>query len=174
MTRENALFWSLWLSVVLVALWVGGTLYQMLVIVPLWTASPPESLRVFLGTGYIHTVVRFFGPPFIAARTVALVIALAAGWRSAPYRAALSVALGCWLFVVGFTLLYIYPINDTLFVVGPSQPGDVETRELLSRWILADRFRFAVGCVSFIALLWAFRLPLPGARQRLRPEEGRS
>ena len=172
MTRENALLWSLWLAGIFVALWVGGTLYQMLVIVPIWTASPPESLRSFLRTDYVHMVLRFFGPPFIAARTVPMVVALAAGWRSAPHRRALVVALGCWLFVVGFTLLYIYHLNDTLFALGPSQPGDVETRELLGRWILADRFRFGVGCVCFIALLWAFRLPLPGngsRRSNLRP-----
>jgi Domain of unknown function (DUF1772) len=170
MTRDSTLLWSLWLAVIFMALWVGGTLYQMLVIVPLWTASLPESLRSFLGTDYVHTVLHFFGPPFIAARTAPMVAALVAGWRSAPHRRALSVALGCWLFVIGFTLLYIYPLNDTLFVVGSAQPGDVETRDLLRRWILADQFRFGIGCVSFIALLWAFRLPLPGARESLRSE----
>jgi hypothetical protein len=164
MTREKALLWSLWLAVLFVALWVGGTLYQMLVIVPLWTASPPESLRMFLMNDYVHTVAHFFGPPFIAARTVPLVVALIAGWTSAPHRTALSVAFGCWLFVIGFTLLYVYPINDHLFVAGSSQLTDSESRELLQRWVIADRVRFVVGCVGFIALLRAFRLPLPASR----------
>jgi hypothetical protein len=110
-------------------------------------------------------VLRFFGPPFIVARTLTMVVALIAGWKSAPHRIALSVALGCWLFVIGFTLLYIYPINDLLFATGMSRPGDDETLTLLRRWILADRFRFAVGCVSFVALLYAFRLPLPGSER---------
>ena len=159
MTRDNVLTGSLWFSVVLIAVWVGGTLYQMLVIVPLWTASPPESLRAFLTANYAHTVLNFFGPPFIAVRTVSLVVALVAGWLSAPHRRALAIAVACWLAVIGFTLLYIYPMNDALFAPGSSALSDDATRALLQRWIVADRFRFAIGCVSFIALLHAFRLP---------------
>jgi Domain of unknown function (DUF1772) len=168
MTRDNILLGSLWLSIVFIALWVGGTLYQMIVIVPLWTASPPESLRAFLTADYAHTVLNFFGPPFIAVRTVCLIVALAAGWRSVPHRFALSIALACWLIVVGFTLMYIYPMNDDLFVAGSSPLSDDATRELLRRWIVADRLRFAIGCVSFIALLHAFRLPLNGTVLRHR------
>jgi hypothetical protein len=164
MTRDNILLGSLWLSVVLIALWVGGTLYQMIVIVPLWTASPPESLRAFLSADYVHTVLNFFGPPFIAARTACLAVALVAGWNSIPHRLALSIALACWLVVIGFTLLYIYPMNDALFVAGPFPLNDDSMSELLRRWIVADRFRFAMGCVSFIALLQAFRLPRPPPR----------
>ncbi len=80
------------------------------------------------------------------------------------HRSALLVALACWLIVVGFTLLYIYPINDDLFGAALSRLGDEEARNLLQRWIIADRARFAVGCVGFIALLFAFRLPLPAPR----------
>jgi hypothetical protein len=164
MTRDNVLLGSLWLSVILIALWVGGTLYQMLVIVPLWTASPPESLRAFLEADYVHTVLNFFGPPYIAIRTVCLVVALVAGWPSVLHRFALLGALACWLIVIGFTLLYIYPINDDLFVSGSSPLSDDAMRELLQRWIVADRLRFAIGCVSFVALLYAFRLPRPVSR----------
>ena len=46
-TRNRILLISLWLSVIALTTWVGGTLYQMLVIVPLWNASPPESVRAF-------------------------------------------------------------------------------------------------------------------------------
>jgi uncharacterized membrane protein len=160
--REKTLLWSLWLAVLVVALWVGGTLYQMLVIVPLWTASPPESLRNFLAADYAHTVLRFFGPPFMVARTGLLIVALIAGWTSVPHRRALLLALGCWLSTVVFTLLYIYPMNDSLFAAGPTLLTDDQMRELLRHWILADRYRFVVGCVCFVALLRAFRLPLPG------------
>jgi hypothetical protein len=68
---------SLWLSVLALSTWVGGTLYQMLVVVPLWSASPPESVHAFFrGTDYNRTVFNFFGPPFMLARNVPLVAAL--------------------------------------------------------------------------------------------------
>src|SRR5476649_2052120 len=115
MNREMVLLWSLWLAVILMAIWIGGTIYQMLVIVPLWTASLPESLRLFTqGTDFTRTVLRFFGPPFMVARLTPIVVALAAGWRSPRHRAALLVALISYVFVVAFTLLYIYPINATV------------------------------------------------------------
>jgi hypothetical protein len=157
MTRERILSGSLWLAILLMAMWVGGTLYQMVVVVPLWTASFPESLRSFLTMGYTQTVLQFFGPPFIAARTLTLLIALVAGWTSKPHRRWLAVAFCSWLFVAGFTLLYIYPINDRLFVDGLPQLPVEQIHELLERWIVADRFRFIIGCVTFVAVLRAFR-----------------
>jgi uncharacterized membrane protein len=80
MMRDRALVFLLWLSVIALSTWVGGTLYQMLVVVPLWNASPPESVRAFFqGTDYNRTIVHFFGPPFMLARTLPLLAALVAG-----------------------------------------------------------------------------------------------
>ena len=41
--RDRILVFLLWVAVLFQARWFGGTLYQMLVIVPLWSASPPCS-----------------------------------------------------------------------------------------------------------------------------------
>lgn len=72
--RNRVLVISLWLSVLALTTWFGGTLYQMLVIVPLWNASPPESVRAFFqGTDYNHTIIHLFGPPFILARNLPVV-----------------------------------------------------------------------------------------------------
>jgi hypothetical protein len=32
---------------------------------------------------------------------------------------------------------------------------------MTDRWIVADQLRFAVGVVAFLAILSAFRLPIP-------------
>ena len=69
--RNRILTFCLWLSVLALTTWVGGTVYQMMVIVPLWSASPPESvLAFFQGTAYNQTIFRFFGPPFILVMSV--------------------------------------------------------------------------------------------------------
>jgi hypothetical protein len=89
--RDRILLISLWLSVVALTTWVGGTLYQMLVIVPLWSASPPESVRAFFqGTEWNRTIFNFFGPSFIAARNVPVLAALIAGWHLPQHRRALG------------------------------------------------------------------------------------
>jgi hypothetical protein len=160
--RDRILLGLLWVAVLTMTTWVGGTLYQMLVIVPLWANSPPQSVRAFLGgTDYNRTIFNFFGPPFMAARNVPLLLALVVGWHRPRHRYALLIAATCFtLFGVVFTLSYVYPINDILFMEAGGDRSAEEVRSLVNRWVFADRVRFAVGMVGFLALLWAFRLPL--------------
>ena len=65
--------------------------------------------------------------------------------------------------MIPFTLLYIYPINEVLFAQAGGNGSPEEIRAMAKQWILANRLRFAVGCISYISLLYAFRLPIPRA-----------
>lgn len=160
--RHQALNLLLWYAVFAWGIWLGGTLYQMLVVVPMWSASPPESLRAFiLGTAYNRTIYHFFGPPFIAARVVPIVIALALAWHLPVHRVLLAVTAACVAAIVIFTLAYVYPINAVLFEQAGGQLPAADVVALVKTWIWADRIRFCVGVVAFVALLRAFRLPLP-------------
>lgn len=164
-TREQLLDCMLWLAVAGLSTWVGGTLYQMLVVVPLWSNAPPESVRAFFqGTEYNRYVWRFFGPPFMLARFAPLVLALWAGWRAPILRKLLLIAVLCMTFNVILTLAYIYPINTVLFEQAGANRSPQEVRSLVAQWILADRVRFAIGLVAFAALLYAFRRHLPTNR----------
>lgn len=165
--RERALVVFLWLSVIALTTWVGGTLYQMVVIIPLWNASPPESVRAFFqGTDWNRTIFNFFGPPFIAARNLPVLAALAAGWHLPRHRRALLVTTLCFtVFGALFTVAAVYPINAVLFEQAGGSGSAELIREMARQWILYDRVRFAVGLVGFLALLHAFRLPIPGERR---------
>jgi hypothetical protein len=159
---DQALNVLLWYSIFAWGTWLGGTLYQMLVIVPLWSASPPESVRAFFqGTEYNRTIFRFFGPPFMAARVVPIIIALVLAWRLPEHRLALGIAVLCLAAAVIFTLVYVYPINAILFEQAGGDRSATEIGEMVRTWIWADRIRFGVGIIAFVAILWAFRLPLP-------------
>jgi hypothetical protein len=63
-------------------------------------------------------------------------------------------------FGVVFTLFYIYPINNVLFLQAGGNQGPDEIRAMARQWIIADRVRFGVGCVGFLALLRALSIPL--------------
>ena len=160
-TRTRITQILLWLAVIGLSIWVGGTLYQMVVIVPLWNASPPESVRAFfLGTRYNETIWNFFGPPWMVARMVPLLGALFFGWSLSRHRKWLLLALVCMAFGVLFTLLYIYRINEVLFLQAGGNHTPDEVRTMARQWILADRVRFGVGFVGFLALLRALSIPL--------------
>ena len=162
--RNRVLLVCVWGSVLAWTTWVGGTLYQMLVIVPLWSASPPETVRAFFqGTDYNRTIFHFFGPPFIVARNVPVIAALLAGWHLPRHRHALLIAVLCFTVVAPvYTLVSIYPINAVLFEqAGGTYPPE-EIRAMARDWIVRDRLRFGIGLIGFSAILWAFRLPMPG------------
>ena len=160
-TRNQLLSLFLWYLIFAWGIWLGGTLYQMLVVVPMWSEAPPESLRNFLsGTSYNRTIYNFFGPPFIAARAIPTVIALALAWHRPKHRVLLAIAVVCLTAVVIFTLFYIYPINSVLFDQAGGNRTPSEITILVRIWIWSDRIRLCVGAFAFVAILKAFRLPL--------------
>jgi uncharacterized membrane protein len=161
-TRNRIAQVLLWLAVLGLSIWFGGTLYQMLVIVPLWSESPPESVRAFfLGTRYNETIWNFFGPPFMLARLAPLLGALIVGWHLPQHRKWLLTGAICMGFGVVFTLAYIYPINDVLFAQAGGNHNPEEIRAMVRQWIIADRIRFVVGVVGFLVLLRALSIPFP-------------
>ena len=161
MNRERLLRVFLWWAVLASAIWVGGTLYQMVVVVPLWSSSPPESVRSFFGgTRYNETIWNFFGPPWMAARVVPILGALVTSWKWPPHRRLLLIVVACSVFVLVFTFAYVYPINSVLIAQAGGTASPDEIRSMVQRWILADRFRFGIGTLSFLVLLRAFGLPV--------------
>jgi hypothetical protein len=166
-TRDRLLTVLLWISVLTTTTWVGGTLFNMLVIVPLWSASPPESVRDFFGnTAFNKTIFNFFGPPWMIARNLPLLLALVAGWHRPVIRKALMVSVaGLTLFGVVFTLVYVYPINEIVMQQAGGKLGGEQIRQLVNQWIVADQIRFIMGVAGFISLLWAFRQPTGVPRQ---------
>ncbi|MDH4109910.1 MAG: DUF1772 domain-containing protein [Gammaproteobacteria bacterium] len=161
-TRDRILIVLLWYLVFAWGSWFGGTVYQMLVVVPLWSAAPPDSVVAFFqGTDYNRTIFHFFGPPFMAARVLPAIVALALAWHRPKHRFALGTAVVCMIAAVVFTLAYVYPINEVLFQQAGGGRPPAEIANMVDTWVLADRVRFVVGATAFVMLLRAFRLPLP-------------
>ena len=160
MSRELLVEILLWYNVLSLAIWCGGTVFSMLVIVPLWSASPPESVRAFfLGTDFKRTVFRFFGPVTQIARALPLFALVIVAWPYANVRPWLIVPGATMLFGIVFTRAYVYRINDVLMLGGEGLPAD-DVRSLVRRWVIADRARFAIMAVGYVCLLRAFTMPL--------------
>jgi hypothetical protein len=159
--RDRILVLMLWLAIAGMGSWAGGTLYQMVEVVPIWSASPPESVRTFFrDTDFGRHKVRFFGPATMLARNLPLAVALVAAWPRRRHRGWLLLAASCFAFGLVFTLAYVYPINAVLFNQGGGDGNASEIRSMAERWVFADRFRFVIGLVGLFAVLQAFRLPM--------------
>jgi hypothetical protein len=161
MSRELLVKILLWYNVLSLAIWVGGTLYQMAVIVPIWSASPPESVRTFFqGTDFMKTIPHFFGPVTQIARVVPLFVLVGVAWKYDSVRPWIVACASTMLIGFIMTRAYIYPINDVLFWKAGGDLSPDAVRALVSKWILADRIRFAIMSGGFLCLLRAFSVPL--------------
>jgi hypothetical protein len=151
----------LWYNVLSLGVWVGGTLYQMAVIVPIWSASPPESVRAFFqGTRFMTTIPNFFGPATQVARALPLFILVAFAWNYESVRPWIVACAATMAIGLIMTRAYIYPMNDVLFWKAGGDLSPDALRVLVRSWIFADRVRFAIMSGGYLCLLRAFSLPL--------------
>jgi hypothetical protein len=160
MIRNTIIDILVWISVPSWGIWVGGTIYQMIVVKPMWSAGLPESLQSFLrNTNFTRDVLKFFGPRWMPVRGLALLLPFV-GWNLQTQRPFFVVAACCVAFGFAFTLGYVYRINAVLFSEAVANRDADEIRSLAQRWIFADRVRFVVGCVGYLAMLWALSRPI--------------
>jgi hypothetical protein len=162
--RQRLFRLLLWIAVLMWTTWIGGTLYQMVVIVPIWSASVPQNLNVLfhdLHPNLSDTARHFFGPSWVLPRYLPPLLALLVGWPFVSHRRWLLITALSTVIIVASTFLYVYPINAVLFF-GPARESQSpeELRALAEHWILVDRLRYAVGIGGFLALLRAFSLPV--------------
>ena len=65
--RSAATTLCLWIAAIVLAVSVGGNLFQAVVVDPVWSASPPDSLRAFAKTPYF-TGIGQIGEPVLDRR----------------------------------------------------------------------------------------------------------
>jgi Domain of unknown function (DUF1772) len=164
-TRDAVTLVLLWISVLSWSIWFGGTIYQMLVVVPMWSVRPPDSLLAFLkNTNYTRDVLKFFGPRWMPVRSLALLLPFL-GWNLRTHRPFFILAACCIAAAMVFTIAYVYPINAALFSSAVAGRDPNEVRTLAHHWIIADRLRLLVVSVGYLALLWALSLPFAARKQ---------
>ncbi len=159
--RKKLLIVFLWFSVINLSIWVGGTIFHMIVVVPIWSGSPPGSVKDFFGANRAYDyLLNFYGPPWMFIRTLPIFVSLLLGWDSKPHRSLLLVTSLSIVFGILLTIIFVYPINDAIMAKAGEGKSPDEIKRMVGNWIFADRLRFAVMFVGYCCLLWAFRLPV--------------
>jgi hypothetical protein len=145
-------------SVIVWGVWCGGQVFNELMTVPKWSASPPESLRVYneLPSRGGAPFFPLFNPLFV----VLAVAAAVAAWKSAKAaRKWLALSALVAVAVCLSLIFYLAPLVQSMF--SHSAAGDLPATEIVAgveRWKLGNRIRLVVELFGFACSVVALRV----------------
>jgi hypothetical protein len=155
----------LWLYLLLFSVQLGAGLYETLVIVPVWSASPPQSVwgwnalreanpRLAIDSGRRFWI---FVTPAVGLLSIA---ALLTGWRTGPEHRAWLLAATLTSFVMTvITFAYFVP---TLIGLMKSSPDEADAARVASKarlWAALNWVRVAVLIAAWLCALRASQIP---------------
>jgi len=159
--RQKLFIIFLWLSVINLSIWIGGTLFHMIVVLPLWSQPLPGSVHDFFGgTRAYEYLLDFYGPQWMVIRILPIIIALVLGWNYKQHRNFLLITILTIATGVVLSIIIVFPINEAIMAKAGQDKTPEEIEQMVKTWILADQFRFAILFIGYFFLLWAFQLPM--------------
>ena len=145
-------------SVFVWGIWCGGQIFNEMMTVPKWSASPPESLKAYDALPSKGGLPFFplFNPLFV----VLAVGASVAAWKSAR-RSRKWLALSAGTSVVLFIALtfYLAPLIQGMFQ--HSIAGDLPAADIVAgveKWRIGNRIRLVVELFGFVFSIIALRI----------------
>lgn len=132
----------------------------MVVIDPIWSAAPPESVHAFfVGTPFAQALARFHLNPLLLVGEICLFGALISYWNAPSLRKWILITVGIHIIVIVGTIFYVYPINAVL-IQGGGTLDATAIQKLTQHWLLADRIRLVFKLAALLCLLRALSLPI--------------
>jgi hypothetical protein len=156
--------WSLVLLCFSMAAAIGGGLFEHLVLVPIWSASPPTSFAIIQpDTG---VPLQSFWIPVHAAITIFIVLSLFLTWRKSRVRRLLLIGLCAYIAMRAWSFAYFIPEMLAFQQIPPGAPPSAELSARAQSWTFWSVFREPLDVVSFLS--WLLALSWLGV-----PETGR-
>jgi hypothetical protein len=155
--RERVSEISLMLWIFAIGVIIGGTIFQMFVIVPEWSGNMPDSLiQFFRGTNWAEAQGRFWQfQPFYLGYFCGF-IALIAGWHNKSRRIWLLVSILLGIIAFLSTVFYFMPYGVVpLFFKGGEGLSPEEIVRGANDWIFWNKVRFVVLVLCFFSALKA-------------------
>ena len=145
-------------SVIVWGIWCGGQVFNELMTVPMWSASPPESLKVYAALPSKGGAPFFplFNPLFVVLAIGAALAAWKFARRSRKWLA-LSALIAVGLFIS--LVFYLAPLVGSMFA--HSVAGDLPASEIVAgveKWKLGNRIRLGVELFGFACSVIALRV----------------
>jgi len=145
-----------WLLVVAFALVLGGQVFDAVVLVPIWSSAPPQSVSEWMKSPASTRVAeKFFArvlPVLLAASVLGLAAALILGLSD---RLALALTGLCGILHLGLVFLFFLPTNRALGFL-PGEPADPSKfGQLIQKWLFWNRVRICLDVAGLIASVLA-------------------
>src|SRR5918997_3523491 len=145
--------WSLILLCFSMAGAIGGGLYEQIVLIPLWSRSPPSSFSIIQpGTG---VPLQNFWIPVHAAITLFIILSLILTWKERKVRRLLLVGLGSYIVMRVWSGLYFIREMLEFQKVPLDSPPSAELSARVASWIYWTRLREPLDIISFLCFLLA-------------------
>ena len=150
---------SLWVLVVSLGILTGATIFEALVVTPLWASSPPESVRGWNENPlYAVDTGRFF-VLIILPLLLSSLVCLIAGWNlPSPRRKWIIIASVCTLIGFVATGSFFVPILREVVFTRGAGISDAEIVAKVNSWVTYNWARMALQTFGWLASLWALRL----------------
>ncbi len=148
-----------WAAVYTFAFLLGAHMLDTFVLIPHWTASPPESLETWLAHPQYPDVAVYMAPLLVAALLVpaaSFAVGFVDGAGSRRWR---GITVACALTHVALVFVFFVPTNQVLGFL-PSEtaaaPAAAETIQLLvRRWQAWNGVRIALDALGLYAAVQA-------------------
>lgn len=154
--------WSLILLCFSMAAAIGGGLFEHIVLIPLWSKSPPSSFAIIQpGTG---VPLQNFWIPVHAAITVFLILSLIFAWRERKVRRLLLIGLATYIVMRAWSGFFFIREMLEFQKVPVDSPPTPELSARVSSWIFWTWFREPLDIITFLCFLLAlywFKRPVP-------------
>src|SRR5438046_9954238 len=98
----------IWIAILATTMSVGGNLFQMMVVDPLWSVAPPASGQTYFSDArHFEALRRFHNNPFGFVGLLCLVASIAFSWKTRALRWWLLIALFANVAISVCTILYV-------------------------------------------------------------------
>lgn len=145
-------------SIAVWGIWCGGQIFNEMMTVPKWSASPPESLKAFDALPSKGGLPFF--PLFNPLFALLAVGAAVAAWKTARRsRKWLALSAATSVAVAASLVLYLAPLVQGMFQ--HSIAGDLPSAEIIAgveQWKLGNRIRVIAELFGFIFAIISLRV----------------
>jgi hypothetical protein len=156
---------SLWINIVLAATFLGGSIYETLVINLIWSASMPESLSFITNQQYSVNPGRFW-PAFSPWYEISLLSAVILNWPVPRRRTWMLLSAGCYLALVVSTVFYFLPVLRILYSPDGAGYSGAELSAMGRNWMIGTYGRIALRLIILAASVQALSIRFT-AREKL-------